>query len=115
MPTKAQTLSQVKNPTPRPDYRPSAHKRGYTARWRKYRKFYLTTHPLCVYCNKMGMIRTATVVDHIIPHKGDMGLFWQESNHQSLCKCHHDIKTATEDGGFGRPVGRGRFEIKEKR
>ena len=104
MPNAAKTLSQIKNPTPKPDNRPSASKRGYGARWRKYRKFYLTTHPLCVHCNKMDMIRTATVVDHIIPHKGDMELFWNETNHQGLCERHHNRKTAKEDGGFGHKV-----------
>ena len=44
----------------------------------------------------------ATVVDHIKPHLGDYGLFWESDNHQSMCKTCHDIKTATEDGGFGR-------------
>jgi 5-methylcytosine-specific restriction protein A len=29
-------------------------------------------------------------------------LFWDSKNWQSLCKHHHDVKTATEDGGFGR-------------
>lgn len=47
----------------------------------------------------------ATVVDHITPHKGDKALFWQRANWQPLCKRCHDIKTAIEDGGFGRPVG----------
>jgi 5-methylcytosine-specific restriction protein A len=40
-------------------------------------------------------------VDHIIPHKGNKGLFWTRFNHQALCKSCHDRKTATEDGGFG--------------
>lgn len=44
----------------------------------------------------------AEVVDHIVPHKGDLSLFWSRSNWQSLCKRCHDIKTAMEDGGFGR-------------
>ena len=39
----------------------------------------------------------ASVVDHIKPHKGDYDLFWDEANHQALCKRCHDIKTATED------------------
>ena len=43
----------------------------------------------------------ATVVDHIIPHKGDMDIFWDEDNWQPLCKRCHDQKTATENGGFG--------------
>lgn len=44
----------------------------------------------------------ASIVDHIIPHKGDKQLFWDRDNWQPLCKKHHDRKTATEDGGFGR-------------
>ena len=103
MPTKAPTLSEIKRKTatPRPDNRPSAAKRGYGARWVKARRIWLVNHPLCVHCQDMGMIRQATVVDHKIPHKGDMRKFWQRDNWQSLCKAHHDIKTATEDGGFG--------------
>ena len=86
---------------PRRDNRPSAASRGYGSRWRKYRIFFLTTHPLCVICKNENMVTSATVVDHIIPHKGDMAKFWDKTNHQALCKCHHDIKTASEDGGFG--------------
>jgi 5-methylcytosine-specific restriction protein A len=63
---------------------------------------YLKQHPLCVKCLEEGKITIATVVDHIIPHKGDMVLFWQVENHQALCKRCHAIKTAKEDGGFGK-------------
>jgi predicted kinase len=47
------------------------------------------------------VITAGEVVDHIIPHKGDYELFWDEGNWQTLCKRCHDVKTATEDGGFG--------------
>lgn len=65
----------------------------------------------------------ASVVDHIINHKfkaamdsGDAAaiakakrLFWDsEKNWQSLCKPHHDLKTGTEDGAFGRYAGAGK-------
>ena len=83
--------------------RATSHQRGYTVTWRKYRLMYLREHPLCVMCEAEGKIVSATVVDHIIPHKGDMNLFWDTNNHQALCKRHHDIKTATKDGAFGRP------------
>lgn len=43
----------------------------------------------------------ATEVDHIKPHRGDMVLFWDESNWQGLCRSHHSRKTAGENGGFG--------------
>ncbi len=80
--------------------RGSAAKRGYGSRWQKYRRVYLINHPFCVECAKENVITLATVVDHIIPHKGSLELFWDESNHQPLCKRHHDIKTQREDGGW---------------
>jgi 5-methylcytosine-specific restriction protein A len=40
-------------------------------------------------------------VDHIIPHKGNMNLFWDKRNWQSMCGRCHSKKTAKEDGGFG--------------
>jgi 5-methylcytosine-specific restriction enzyme A len=49
-------------------------------------------------------VASATVADHITPHKGDPVLFWDPDNLQSLCAACHGRKTATEDGGFGRPV-----------
>ena len=80
--------------------RGSAAKRGYGSRWQKYRRVYLINHPFCLECEKENVITLATVVDHIIPHKGSLELFWDESNHQPLCKRHHDIKTQREDGGW---------------
>jgi 5-methylcytosine-specific restriction protein A len=82
--------------------RGSAAKRGYDSQWRKARVYFLIKHPLCVHCEKEGTIGAAMVVDHIKPHKGDKDLFWDRNNWQPLCKRHHDIKTVTEDGGFGR-------------
>lgn len=38
----------------------------------------------------------ATVVDHVVPHRGDWAIFTDASNLQSLCKRHHDKKTAQE-------------------
>jgi len=83
-------------------YRGTAAQRGYNAKWRKARTRFLSMNHLCVECSKEFKITVATVVDHIIPHKGDYALFWDETNWQPLCKKHHDIKTATNDGGFGR-------------
>ncbi len=81
--------------------RGTAHQRGYGARWQRARAYYLRAHPLCVYCEREGITKAAEVVDHITPHKGDWDLFWDSDNWQSLCKSHHDSKTATADGGFG--------------
>jgi 5-methylcytosine-specific restriction protein A len=71
--------------------------RGYGSRWRRARNHYLKAHPLCGNCRAQGRLRKATVVDHIIPHRGDQQLFWDESNWQPLCKSCHDHKTMTED------------------
>lgn len=69
---------------------------GYNARWQRARLMYLREHPLCVECLKSNVVCAASVVDHIEPHKGDMELFWDEDNWQSLCKRHHDKKTGKE-------------------
>ena len=75
--------------------RGGAESRGYDARWRKARTAFLQRNPLCNECMKRGKITPATVVDHIIPHRGDRKLFWDESNWQPLCKCYHDRKTGS--------------------
>ncbi len=67
--------------------------RGYDARWRKARLLYLKQHPLCTACQAEGKIVPATVVDHIIPHRGDQQLFWDQGNWQALCDRHHNEKT----------------------
>ena len=75
--------------------RGGADARGYNAEWRRARKAFLQKHPLCAECGKEGKLTPATVVDHIIPHRGDKRLFWDEHNWQPLCKDCHDRKTGT--------------------
>lgn len=89
--------------------RASSSARGYDSRWQKASKTYLRSHPLCVTHQRDGVDEVATVVDHIVPHRGDQVLFWDRSNWQALCKTCHDRKTSTEDGGFGRQGGGGQF------
>lgn len=73
--------------------------RGYGWRWQKARELYLQQYPLCVYCSRLGYITAASVVDHIIPHRGNQILFWDVANWQSLCKpCHDSIKQREEHG-----------------
>lgn len=79
----------------REDSRPTAAQRGYGSRWQKARAGYLRKHPLCVQCmEREGRPVPATVVDHIVPHKGDMKKFWDRSNWQALCATCHNKKTA---------------------
>nr|DAH06895.1 MAG TPA: HNH endonuclease [Caudoviricetes sp.] len=75
----------------------AANKRGYGSRWQKVSTSYLREHHLCVECLKRGKNTQATVVDHVVPHRGDAKLFWDKNNWQPLCKQCHDTKTGRED------------------
>lgn len=68
--------------------RANAGERGYNHRWRVARVAFLREHPFCVHC--LPLYVAATVVDHIVPHRGDQQLFWDKSNWQPLCKVCHD-------------------------
>jgi 5-methylcytosine-specific restriction protein A len=82
------------------EQRPNFRERGYSSAWDKASKSFRRRNPLCAECLKEGRTTPAQVTDHIKPHKGDPELFWDEEiNWQSLCKSHHDRKTAREDGG----------------
>jgi 5-methylcytosine-specific restriction protein A len=73
------------------------------ARWRRYRAMYLAAHPLCANpYGRHGAVVAATVVDHIIPHRGDYTKFWDgATNHQALCASCNSYKAAKFEGGFG--------------
>ena len=75
--------------------RGSAAKQGYDGKWRKARALFLKQNPLCAFCLAEGKVVPATVVDHIIPHRGDQRLFWDQTNWESLCKECHDKKTGS--------------------
>lgn len=87
------------------DGRRSSTQRGYGPRWQNTRKGYFNSHPFCA--DPFGTHRAANVpaneLDHIVPHKGDMKVFWNPKNWQGLCKSCHSRKTATE-GGFGNTI-----------
>lgn len=65
--------------------------------WRNIRADYLKRNPLCVDCEKEGITKIATVLDH---KDGDS---WNnsQSNYQGQCIHHHAVKTAKYDGSFG--------------
>lgn len=52
--------------------------------------------PTCDALRETGRPARATVVDHIVPHRGNMALFTDPNNLQSLCKRCHDRKTMME-------------------
>jgi 5-methylcytosine-specific restriction protein A len=72
--------------------RPSSSARGYGSKWEAARKEWLVKKPYCVRCGKRG-----DHVDHITPHRGDMAIFWDKSNWQSLCQYHHNSAKQREE------------------
>jgi len=84
----------------------------YGGRWQRARCQYLTEHPTCVMCAQRGLLTSATVVDHIEPHRGDVDRFWDMDNWQALCApCHNGLKQSAEKLGYvqgsaldGRPL-----------
>lgn len=76
--------------------RGSAAERLYGFKWRKARRNHLEAEPFCRACRGDGRLKPATVVDHITPHRGNLDLFWDRGNWQSLCKDCHDAKTLAE-------------------
>lgn len=75
----------------------SAASRGYGRAWQQASHAFLQAHPLCEECMKDGRYTKATVVDHIVPHRGNEQLFWDRRNWRPLCKRCHDRKTRRED------------------
>ena len=72
-----------------------------TEKTKGLRQVRLDDEPLCRECKKANVLTVATDVDHIIPHRGDWGLFLDYDNTQSLCHACHSRKTTKEGQGFG--------------
>jgi 5-methylcytosine-specific restriction protein A len=68
----------------RDSQRPNSSRRGYGYRWQQAREAFLRRHPLCVMCLEENRYEPATVVDHVVPHRGDVELFWDRDNWQPL-------------------------------
>ncbi|MHA6692046.1 HNH endonuclease signature motif containing protein [Devosia sp. A449] len=74
--------------------RPNATARGYDHAWRKARAEFLVLNP---WCSWPGCNAPASVVDHIMAHRGNQALFWNRANWQALCApCHNRHKQAQE-------------------
>ena len=66
------------------------------AEWKKLRAYQLMREPYCRECARHGITKRAEDVDHIIPHRGDLRLFRDTENLQSLCHSCHSRKTIAE-------------------
>lgn len=76
------------------DPRTTSAQRGYGARWQKLRQAILARDPLCVECKREGKTTPATDVDHVLSKAA--GGTDALDNLQSLCRVHHNRKTANE-------------------
>ena len=102
-------------------HRGSPSARGYTRRWERFRAWFLqrlnglaiqgigvgaicggrlpgaplTTHSRCLAEGRENAVRLQ--VDHIVPHRGDERLLYDQLNCQVLCLECHSAKTATEE------------------
>lgn len=86
-----------------PGSRPHYVKWYKTAAWSRLRKNQLARESLCRFCKEKNIITEANTVDHRKEHKGNMELFFDAGNLQSLCKsCHSSQKQRLEKSGeFG--------------
>lgn len=74
--------------------------------WQSLRRKQLLKMPFCQFCHDFGVVKKAEVVDHIKPHKGDMDLFKDPDNLQSLCKkCHDKYKQYLENLNKSKSTG----------
>lgn len=90
-----------------PKHKPKDRRSADAAAWHKLynldvwkydlRPEQLMREPFCRECAKRGVRVRATEVDHIVPHRGDMALFADRQNLQSLCKSCHSRKTLAEN------------------
>lgn len=78
----------------------TAAQRGYGYKWQQARAQFLREHPHCVICKADDQVTAATVVDHIVPHRGDQSLFWRRSNWQALCVAHHSRDKQREEASL---------------
>ena len=78
--------------------RSNSNARGYDYRWHQRAKAFRAKYPLCgmrpgnqrpvlSYCFEAGRATPGAQVDHVVPHGGNMDLFWDEiGNWQTLCQ-----------------------------
>jgi len=69
-----------------------------TARWQRLRwKILEQSIFTCAMCATIEADTSQLVADHIIPHKGNEALFWDEGNLQCLCRhCHDTVKNTVK-------------------
>ena len=86
--------------------RPSSPRRLYGKRWHARAHLFRRHYPLCGMrpngqrpigsrCYDEGRTTPGFQTDHVVPHRGDLRLFWDENNWQTLCAACGSAKTAS--------------------
>lgn len=81
---------------PPEEKRPHWHKWYCLKAWKTRRLNHLAKQPLCVECERHGVMTPATDVDHVDDHKGDWMAFIA-GRLQGLCKACHGRKTYSQN------------------
>lgn len=104
---KGSSLCVDHAPAPAPSRAPSRADLHYykSAAWHAIRQSQLSREPLCAGCKTQGLIRPASVVDHVIPWRAVGADAFRVNLFQSLCPECHSVKTALEARGVCRQFG----------
>jgi 5-methylcytosine-specific restriction protein A len=57
---------------------------------------------LCIDCRARGVITPSAITDHIVPHCGNLDLFWDPRNFAPRCWGCHSAKTRSDQTGKPR-------------
>ena len=66
-------------------------------------------HPLCKFCLSRGIVTAATVVDHVIPHRGNWNAFVTGELLTLCAPCHNGAKQQIEQRGYFNDIGNRRL------
>jgi len=87
--------------------RPASDKFYWTNTWKRKSEAFRAAHPLCIECERLGLVVPSTMVDHIIPYRERPDLGLEDSNLRALCwQCHNRIgkKVREQDCRVADPV-----------
>lgn len=74
--------------------RGTSTERGYDVDWRRFRRWFLLSHPLCADCMDTGRYVTATEVHHLVKVRDDRERRLDAANCRALCRRCHGVRTA---------------------
>lgn len=86
--------------------RGSSNDRLYDSKWRRYALGFIKRHPLCFYCGLIKRTTATECVDHATPHRGDVKIFWDKTNHRPACLTCNSRKGQKTEEQFRQQLAR---------